>query len=156
MPGCVFCSIVAGGEEDSVVYADDRVVAFMDIRPVTVGHVLVVTRDHLPGLSDVPAPLAAHLFVVGQRLAGALRRSTLPCEGINMFVADGDAAFQEVLHFHLHVFPRTRDDTFRISADWRKRPREELDAAALSIREALVEEPSDMPLDGPTPDHGLT
>lgn len=139
MSSCVFCAIVNGDAESSVVHADDQVVAFMDIQPLTPGHLLVVPRAHLPGLADVPPPLAAHIFTVGQRLAEAIRRSTLPCEGINMFLADGEAAFQEVPHFHLHVLPRTRDDTVRLSADRSVRPRSELEAAARTIR-AFVDE----------------
>jgi histidine triad (HIT) family protein len=118
---CVFCSIAAGKAESSVVYRDDHVMAFMDIQPVTTGHLLVIPREHYVGLADLPSALGGRIFAVGQRLADALRRSALPCEGINMFVADGEVAFQEILHFHLHVFPRTADDSFRISAEWQVR-----------------------------------
>ena len=55
-----------------------------------------------------------------------------------MFLADGEAAFQEVFHVHLHVFPRTAGDGFRIDADWRVRPRGELDEAAARVRAALA------------------
>ncbi len=71
---------------------DARVTAFLDIRPVTPGHLLVVPNEHLVYLADVPEPLGAHLFVVGQRLAAALRASGLPCDGINLYLADGEAA----------------------------------------------------------------
>ena len=69
-----------------------------------------------------------------------LRRSGLPCEGINLFLADGEAAFQEVFHAHLHVFPRTRGDGFTIDSTAWSRPkptRAELDANAEAIRAAL-------------------
>lgn len=128
---CVFCDIIAGTAPASFVYQDDTVVAFMDIRPVTEGHLLVVPRVHLASLEDVEPVLAAHMFVVAQRLAASLRRSELRCEGVNLFYADGAAAFQEVFHSHLHVFPRFAGDTFRISADWSLRPpRSELDRVA--------------------------
>ena len=74
------------------------------------------------------------MFRTGHRLARALRRSGLPCEGVNMFLADGEAAFQEVFHVHLHVFPRTADDGFTIDARWRRRDRAELDASAEQVR----------------------
>jgi histidine triad (HIT) family protein len=54
-----------------------------------------------------------------------------------MFLADGEAAFQEVFHVHLHVFPRTAGDGFRIDADWRVRDRGELDAAAERVRHGV-------------------
>lgn len=75
------------------------------------------------------------MFVVARRLAAALRASGLRCEGVNLFLADGEAAFQEVFHTHLHVIPRFAGDSFRISADWSVTPtRAELDAQAAWIR----------------------
>lgn len=134
---CVFCSIVAGELESSPVYEDDDVIAFMDLQPVTTGHVLVVPKEHRPSLADVGEALGTAVFRAGQRVAAALRASDVPCEGINLFLADGEAAFQEVFHLHLHVFPRTTGDGFRISADWRVRPRSELDAVAVRVRAGL-------------------
>ncbi len=67
----------------------------------------------------------------------ALRASGLRCEGVNLFLADGEAAFQEVVHVHLHVFPRYAGDGFTISADWSTRPpREALDATAVLLSAA--------------------
>ncbi|GCD19399.1 HIT family protein [Cellulomonas algicola] len=134
---CVFCLIVAGELESSPVYEDDDVLAFMDLQPVTTGHVLVVPKEHRPYLADVDEGLGAAVFRAGQRVAAALRASDLPCDGVNLFLADGEAAFQEVFHLHLHVFPRTPGDGFRISADWRVRPRLELDEAAARVRAGL-------------------
>jgi histidine triad (HIT) family protein len=77
----------------------------------------------------------ARMFMVAMRLARALRASGLCCEGINLFLADGEAAFQEVFHTHLHVIPRFVGDTFRIDADWSSTPsRAELDDVATRIR----------------------
>jgi diadenosine tetraphosphate (Ap4A) HIT family hydrolase len=135
---CIFCAIVRGEAEASFVHEDDVVVAFMDIQPVTQGHVLVVPRDHLPSLSDIPPDVGAHMFRVGQAIAAALRRSDQPCDGVNLFYADGEAAFQEVFHGHLHVFPRTPGDGFGIVADWRMRSRDELDATAGCVRAGLA------------------
>lgn len=137
MSDCVFCAIMSGTAEVSLVHEDETVVAFMDLRPVTTGHLLVVPRAHLVHLGDLPAVLGAHLFTVAQSLAAALRASGLPCEGINLFLADGEAAGQDVFHAHLHVIPRTRGDGFGVVADSRVRPRPELDAAAAAVRSGL-------------------
>jgi histidine triad (HIT) family protein len=88
-------------------------------------------------LADIPPEVGAHMFRVGQQIAAALRRSGLPCDGVNLFYADGEAAFQEVFHGHLHVFPRTPGDGFGIVAGWKIRPRDELDAAADAVRQGL-------------------
>jgi diadenosine tetraphosphate (Ap4A) HIT family hydrolase len=134
---CVFCAIVRGDAEASLVYQDDDVVAFMDLQPVTPGHLLVVPRLHTVGLEDLHEELGARLWTVAHRLARGLRRSRLRCDGINLFLADGRAAFQEVFHVHLHVFPRFAGDPFRIDAEWRVRDRAELDAAAAAVRDGL-------------------
>jgi len=135
---CVFCKIVANELPSSVVYGTDTVAAFMDIDPVTRGHVLVVPRVHLPDLADLSDELAAEMFSIARRLAAALRRSSLQCEGINLFYADGEAASQEVFHAHLHVFPRFADDGFVIDAHWGTNPsRGQLDEHASQVRAAL-------------------
>lgn len=135
---CLFCSIVAGQTESSRVYEDDDVVAFMDLQPVNPGHALVVPRAHFVGLDDLRPELVAPLFGAGHRLARALRRANLRCEGINLFLADGQAAFQEVFHIHLHVFPRFAGDGFRLAFDRYARPRPELDATATEVRAGLA------------------
>ena len=134
---CAFCGIVAGAVESSKVYEDEPVLAFMDLKPVTTGHLLVIPKEHAAFLADLDVNLGAEMFRVGHRLAAALRNSGLPCEGVNMFLADGEAAFQEIFHVHLHVFPRTVGDGFRIDAEWRERPREELDGSADMVRIGL-------------------
>ena len=137
MDGCVFCEIVAGESPASIVHEDDRALACMDIRPVTSGHLLVVPTRHATYLADLDEESGGHLFRVGMRLAGALRGSGLRCEGINLFLADGAAARQEVFYVHLHVFPRFAGDAFRIDADWSVAPPcAELDAIAARIRAA--------------------
>ena len=136
--GCVFCDIVGGQEEASLVHEDDTVVAFMDLHPVTPGHVLVVPRAHAVGLEDLDEDTGAQVWSVGHRLARALRRSGLPCEGINLFVCDGEAAWQTVFHFHLHVIPRSAGDGWEVSPESDvDRGRSHLGAEAQAIREAL-------------------
>ena len=136
---CVFCKIIAGELPASVVYRDKLAIAFMDINPVTTGHLLVVPLEHFAHLSEMDEETGAHLFRVAMRTQEAIRRSGLRCEGINLFLADGEAAGQEVFHVHLHVFPRYEGDNFRIEADWSVKPeRAELDQLAERIRDSLV------------------
>ncbi|MDQ3927585.1 MAG: HIT family protein [Chloroflexota bacterium] len=138
MADCIFCDIVAGKLPSSMVYEDDVAVAFMDIRPVNMGHVLVIPREHFIYLSDMDEQTGAHLFRVAMRVQEAIRRSGIRCEGINLFLADGEAAFQEVFHVHLHVFPRFKGDPFKIVSEWGIfPPREELDEVAGRIREMM-------------------
>jgi histidine triad (HIT) family protein len=134
---CVFCGIIAGDQPASFVYSDGGVVAFLDVRPVTPGHLLVVPRVHAELLADLPEATAPELFGAALRLQRALRGSGLRCDGVNLFLADGEAAGQEVAHVHLHVVPRFPGDGFRIDGDWSRSPsRAELDAQAAAIRGA--------------------
>ena len=134
---CVFCEIVAGRSPASVAYEDDLCLAIMTIEPVNPGHLLVLPRAHAPYLADLDDATGGHLFTVAMRMTAAIRASGLRCEGVNLFLADGEPAFQEVFHVHLHVFPRFAGDPFGISADWSVHPsREELDANAALIRRA--------------------
>lgn len=142
---CIFCDILSGKLGGSFVYRDDRVAAFMDIQPVNAGHVLVVPIDHAVGLEDLKKEDGEALFAAAQRVAGALRRSGLRCEGVNLFLADGEAAMQEVFHVHLHVFPRFAGDGFGLKfaeTYSQKPPWASLEAAALAISNALKTEPN--------------
>lgn len=136
---CPFCAIVAGAAPASVIYDDAEVLAFLDIQPVTPGHILVIAKRHAPLLADLDEATGARVFRVATRLARVLRASGLRCEGVNLFLADGEAAFQEVPHVHLHVFPRFAGDRFRIDADWSVMPpRSELDAIAAQLHDSYV------------------
>ena len=136
----VFAEIIAGRSPASFVYRDALVVAFMDIQPINEGHVLVVPVQPVKFLSELDEAVAARLFVVGQRVAAALRASGSPATGIFMFLADGATAGQEVPHVHLHVVPRFAGDGlgFTLPERYHTLPeREALDEAALKIRSAL-------------------
>jgi histidine triad (HIT) family protein len=140
MPECVFCDILAGQSPASIVYRDERCAAFMDVRPLTAGHLLVVPIEHASAFPDVDPETAAHMMRVAHRLDAALRASALRCEGVYLIMADGVAAGQEVFHVHLHVFPAYRNDGFGLTLPpgfGRLPPRSELDDGAALIRAAL-------------------
>jgi histidine triad (HIT) family protein len=108
---CIFCEIVAGRAPASVVYEDGRVLAFMDLFPVTQGHLLIVPKAHYRNAFDCPPEVVAYLNEVGTRLAGPLRRAT-GCEGMNFHIANEAVAGQDVWHIHLHLLPRYTGDGF--------------------------------------------
>lgn len=136
IPRCLFCRLTRGEGELSVVHEDERVVVFMDIQPVVRGHLLVVPRAHASSLAELDPEDGAELFRAAQRAAAALRNSPLRCEGVNLFLADGEAAGQDVFHVHLHVIPRHAGDGFglRLPDDYSIRPRAELDETAAALR----------------------
>ena len=136
---CIFCKLIAREEPASIVYEDEMVISLLTINPVNPGHLMVIPKKHLAYMSEMDEDTGMHLFKIALRVQQAIRSSGVRCEGINLFLADGEAAFQEVFHLHLHVFPRFKGDQFKISADWSVRPpRAELDDAAGKIRAAYI------------------
>jgi diadenosine tetraphosphate (Ap4A) HIT family hydrolase len=112
---CVFCKIVEGTAPASVVYSDATVMAFMDIAPIVPGHLLVIPKRHAELVADLQGSEGTTCWMIAAWLAKALRGSGLRVEGVNLFVADGEAAFQDVPHFHIHVIPRHAGDGFSLS-----------------------------------------
>jgi histidine triad (HIT) family protein len=137
MDDCVFCKIAEGVIPASVVYSDEKVVAFLDIQPVNPGHVLVIPKAHAKELSELDSEVAGQMFKAAMVVAEGLRKSGVKCEGVTMFLADGEAAFQEVFHVHLHVIPRFRGDGFglKFGPTYGIKPeRKEMDIIAAQIR----------------------
>lgn len=112
----------------------------MDITPITVGHILIVPNQHAHIMEEVDETTASHLFAVAHRISKGLRSSSIKCDGINIFIADGVAAGQEVPHVHLHIFARYEDDGFcfpKCLATNNAPTRMELDDLALHIQSKM-------------------
>ena len=107
---CVFCSIVSGDTPGDLVLDETDFVAFLDVRPVFKGHVLLVPREHVVTLPDLPADLRDGFLEAAQRLATAVVEG-LGAQG--SFLAVNNVVSQSVAHLHLHVVPRTKGDGLR-------------------------------------------
>jgi histidine triad (HIT) family protein len=139
---CAFCQILHGEAPASLVYSDDKVAAFMDTQPVNPGHVLVAPRVHATLLNDLDEEIGAQMFRLGMRLSKAVRKTGLQCEGVNLHLADGQVAGQEIPHVHLHVIPRFKGDGFGLKFGIGQRvkiSRVVLNEVAGRIRDALEE-----------------
>jgi len=138
---CLLCLLALGEAERSVVHEDERAIAILDLFPVNPGHTLVFPKSHVALLGELEQEDANRLFQLCRRTAAALYRSQLRCEGVNLFLAEGEAAGQEVPHLHLHVIPRFTGDPFRIEREggWQEERRDELDRVAGQLAEALEE-----------------
>lgn len=108
--GCLFCAIVGGERSAHVVVDDPEVVAFLDIRPVFKGHMLVAPRAHVVTLPELPPDLLMAVFTTVQRCAAAVV-SALGAQG--SWVANNNVVSQAVPHLHVHVVPRTKGDGLR-------------------------------------------
>jgi histidine triad (HIT) family protein len=145
---CGFCRIVAGEAPASLLFRDDRVIAFLDTTPVTPGHLLIIPLRHATYLSELEPADGAGMFAAARRLAAALRAAAKSggpkCEAVNLFLADGEQAGQEVPHVHLHLIPRFRGDGFglKLPPGYGNHPeRAELDRIAAAIRAGLGSPP---------------
>ncbi len=137
MSDCVFCTIAAGAADAALVLDEPEVVAFLDLRPVFPGHVLVVPRQHHQTLPELPGDLLPILFGAVQRVSAAVVAG-LDADG--SFVAVNNTVSQSVPHLHVHVVPRRRKDGLR-GFFW-PRQRYESDQAmaetAARLRQALL------------------
>jgi histidine triad (HIT) family protein len=112
MDDCIFCKIIKKEVPATVVFETEKVLAFMDIKPINPGHVLVIPKIHSEFISGVSEEDLQEMMLIGGRINSALRKSGIKCTGVNLFLADGVDAGQEVPHVHLHVIPRFEKDGF--------------------------------------------
>ena len=135
MAGCVFCGIVAGSVPAFTVADTPDGVAFLDIRPVFKGHVLIVPRPHADDLPALPADLLSGFFALVQRVSAAVPEA-LGAQGT--FVAMNNVVSQSVPHLHAHVVPRTKGDGLRGFFWPRHRYADDAEAAGYAERIAAV------------------
>ena len=106
-PACVFCKIVSGSLEAAIVFEDETSLAFLDIRPLFHGHTLLIPREHVETLTDLPPSLINPFF---SNLQVICRGVETAMEGEGTFVAMNNRVSQSVPHLHVHVVPRRRKD----------------------------------------------
>jgi histidine triad (HIT) family protein len=132
-PDCIFCKIIAGELPAQIVDQDERTIAFMDINPATRGHALVVPRRHSRDLLEIDDDDLAATAVAARRLARRVH-DRLDADGVNLLNSRGQAAWQTVFHFHMHVIPRYKDDPLRLPWTPASGDQEEIAAAAELLR----------------------
>ncbi len=115
MDECVFCKIANGEIESKKIYEDDDFFSFLDIKPVNIGHTLIIPKKHFLSLFEIPDELLAKMFIATKKLAKAVK-SEVKAEGINIGMNNGSVAGQLVNHAHIHIIPRFKNDGH---AHWR-------------------------------------
>lgn len=109
MENCIFCKIIAGEIPSRKVYEDNVCMAMLDISPASLGHVLVLPKKHVKDLTEMDESLCGHLLMVAKEI-GLRQKERLNADGFNVVQNNGEAAGQTVLHFHIHVIPRYKND----------------------------------------------
>ena len=133
---CVFCKIINRELPASIIYEDEICLSFLDIHPITEGHVLIIPKVHQERFTQLEEKTAGHLFSVGHKILKAIEQSEIRSEGANLFLSDGAVAGQEVWHSHLHIAPRYKGDGQRTGfshSDPDEYPRTRLDDIAKKI-----------------------
>jgi histidine triad (HIT) family protein len=136
MPECIFCGIIRGTRPSIKIFEDDNMIAFMDYKPVTKGHILIAPKRHTELLTELEDSLAGDMIVLAKKVGKALKKSKLNCHAINYIMSDGAEAGQRIFHVHMHVIPRYRGDGFGLRMP--ERDEEETDEKKLERTAAKI------------------
>ena len=109
MSDCIFCKIANGEIPSNTIYEDDDFRVILDLGPATKGHALVLPKKHYADLFEIPEETVAGAVKVAKKVAGIMKEK-LGCDGLNLVQNNGETAGQTVMHFHLHIIPRYKDD----------------------------------------------
>ena len=110
---CIFCEIANGNIPSYKIYEDDKCLAFLDISQTTIGHTLVVPKQHFDDIFSIDSDYAKHIFDVVRKLSINIKEK-LGIKAVNILNNSGELAGQTVKHFHIHIIPRYENDGQRI------------------------------------------
>lgn len=133
---CIFCRIVQKQVPASLVYEDEKLMAFLDIRPLNEGHTLVIPKAHYENIFGIPQELIEYLHGVTKRIALAVEKAT-KADGISIIQQNGKAAGQDTFHLHVHVIPRYEGQKLPSPSKVSQADRETLNLTATKIRKYL-------------------
>jgi histidine triad (HIT) family protein len=137
---CIFCKIVKGEIPSTKIWENENIIAFMDIQPINKGHILIIPKEHAQLIIDLKDNILEEIIKMTKKLDISLRNSNIKCEGVNLLLADGESAGQEVFHVHFHIIPRFKNDGFgfKFPKNYKDNPtREELNKIAEEIKKKL-------------------
>jgi histidine triad (HIT) family protein len=108
---CTFCKIARKEAPASRVYEDEKVIAFLSIRPINVGHTLVVPKKHYENIYEIPEDEVAYLYKIVKKMAHAVKKA-VDAEGIRIVQNNGEAAGQVIFHLHVHIIPMNKNQSW--------------------------------------------
>jgi histidine triad (HIT) family protein len=134
---CIFCDIINGNATGEILYEDERIISFLDIRPVNYGHTLVIPKAHYENFLLVPEEELAKLINITQKISSAIIKSLKP-DGFNVITNNGAAAGQSIYHFHFHIIPRYKEDAFNFKLNLKSYDQGKMKEFATKIRSAIL------------------
>ncbi len=133
---CIFCKIVRRQAPSSVLYEDDAVLVFLDIRPLNLGHTLVIPKAHYVDIFDIPEKELSQMYKVAKLVSFAIKKAT-DADGISIIQQNGKAAGQDIFHIHVHVVPRFEGQKLPPFSELKEVERTKLDALAKKIKQQI-------------------
>jgi histidine triad (HIT) family protein len=133
---CIFCKIVSGEISSKKVYEDDVVIAILDINPATMGHLLLMPKEHYMIMAMASDEVLGHMGVISKYLSELLKE-TFNAKDVNVFIANGAVAGQQSQHFMMHVIPRYDDDGLNFNLEGEKLSDDELENLANKLKNKL-------------------
>jgi histidine triad (HIT) family protein len=133
---CIFCKIVGKSAPATIIYEDKSVIAFLDIRPLNIGHTLVVPLKHYVDIFDIPKDILGIVHIVSKQIAPAIKAAA-NADGISIIQQNGKAAGQDIFHLHVHVVPRFEGQKLPHFNELQLVEREKLNQIAEEIKQYL-------------------
>lgn len=110
---CIFCKIANGEIPSKTIYEDEMFRVILDLGPAAKGHALILPKDHYKDLYELPENTASHVMLLSKKMAAQMT-DKLHCDGFNLVQNNGETAGQTVMHFHMHLIPRYKNDNQKI------------------------------------------
>ncbi|MFH1064089.1 MAG: HIT family protein [Candidatus Woesearchaeota archaeon] len=136
---CTYCDIINGKKKSARLYEDDKFVAFLAEQPATIGHIVVVPKEHKPIFEALSADDSEHLFNIVNRLSVSVFES-IKSDGTNIIIHNGMEAGQEEPHLSVNIIPRRGDDGLMFEWPPRQLGEEEMAAVEIQLKEDLARE----------------
>jgi len=111
---CIFCKIANGEIPSRTIYEDEQFRVILDLSPAAKGHALILPKDHADNLFELPEDVACEAMRVAKKVSATLK-AKLHADGLNLVQNNGEVAGQTVMHFHLHMIPRYKEDGQKIN-----------------------------------------
>ena len=134
---CIFCDIINKKASAEILYEDENIISFLDIRPVNYGHTLIIPKKHYENFLAIPKGELDGLIKVTQKLSEAITKSIEP-DGFNIVANNGIAAGQTVFHFHFHIIPRFKNDDFKFKLNLKSYENGAMKIFAEKIRQSVT------------------
>ena len=124
---CIFCKLANGVFPTNSIYEDEDFNVILDVGPATKGHALILPKEHYDNLYELPDELAGKAMILAKKLAKKITEK-LSADGLNVVQNNGETAGQTVMHYHLHLIPRYKNDGQHILWNPTEPSKEELES----------------------------